>query len=103
MDADNNVIERVKCMNNVALCGQQLGNNQLVVDICTSVLELSPENVKALLRRGIAYEELTNYSNALDDMCTIMRIDPSQKSVADSMERLLGFISGDTAPPSSTK
>jgi tetratricopeptide (TPR) repeat protein len=91
--------ERVKCMNNMALCGQQLGNNQLVVDVCTQVLLLDKDNVKALLRRGIAYEEVSNFSGALDDMCTIMRIDPSQKSVADSMERLLSYISGTATPP----
>jgi len=66
------------------------------------VLTLDKENVKALLRRGIAYEELADYNNALDDMCTIMRVDPSQKSVADSMERLLSYISGTAKPPTKT-
>jgi tetratricopeptide (TPR) repeat protein len=87
--------ERLKCLNNCALCSQQLGENEQVVEFSTLVLttEGSEENVKALLRRGIAYEELQEYSLALDDMCTIMRIDPSHKAVADSMERLLGYIS----------
>ena len=94
-----NIVERIKCLNNSALCGQQLGKNAMVVDVCSQVLSLDNQNVKALLRRGIAYEELSNFNLALDDMCTIMTIDPSQSSVAESMERLLKYISGEGAPP----
>merc|ERR1712028_220200 len=101
-DDSSNVEARIKCLNNAALCGQHLGDNDLVVSVCTTVLTLDKENVKALLRRGIAYEELADYNNALDDMCTIMRVDPSQKSVADSMERLLSYISGTAKPPTKT-
>merc|ERR1712166_1647758 len=78
-DDSSNIEARIKCLNNAALCGQHLGDNDLVVSVCTTVLTLDKENVKALLRRGIAYEELADYNNALDDMCTIMRVDPSQK------------------------
>merc|ERR1712166_41803 len=101
-DDSSNIEARIKCLNNAALCGQHLGDNDLVVSVCTTVLTLDKENVKALLRRGIAYEELADYNNALDDMCTIIRVDPSQKSVADSMERLLSYISGTAKPPTKT-
>merc|ERR1712166_1029078 len=93
-DDSSNIEARIKCLNNAALCGQHLGDNDLVVSVCTTVLTLDKENVKALLRRGIAYEELADYNNALDDMCTIMRVSfaHSGASAFPGLNALLGTL-----------
>ncbi|XP_013407752.1 tetratricopeptide repeat protein 9C [Lingula anatina] len=55
------------CYNNLAACLllQPEPNFQKVVEYCSSVLEASPHNVKALYRQGTAYFHLKNFDSAM--------------------------------------
>ena len=59
--------EEVKCLNNRALVSMRLSNHEDVVNDCTRVLESKSgkDNVKALLRRGAAREELGTFRKLL--------------------------------------
>ena len=75
------------CYNNRAACHQQLGNYEAVVEDSTWVLEHDvgvwegddnqPKNIKALLRRGLAFENLERYRSALEDIRNVLMIDPT--------------------------
>lgn len=43
---------------NMASCQVKLGNWDAAIDLCNSVLEQEPSNVKALYRRGWSYIEI---------------------------------------------
>ena len=93
-----------KCLNNRALVNMRMGRHDEVVRDCTIVLE-SPnggENVKALLRRGAAREETGDNQGALDDMCTVMKIDPSRETVSKAISRLLAKIQAAPPAPAAT-
>jgi len=59
---------RVPCWNNRAQCLLQLGKFNEAVIQCSQVLEAVPRNIKALFRRGGAYEGAGQYGAALEDL-----------------------------------
>ncbi|CAN0137184.1 unnamed protein product [Ectocarpus fasciculatus] len=48
----------IKCFSNRSACYKQLSNFDATVEDTTSVLEVEPENVKALVRRAQAFEAI---------------------------------------------
>lgn len=56
------------CYNNLAACLLQLPepNYEKIIDYCNNVIELTPSNVKAYYRRGMAYCHLENFEKALE-------------------------------------
>lgn len=48
----------IKCFSNRSACYKQLSNFDATVADTTSVLEVEPENVKALVRRAQAFEAI---------------------------------------------
>lgn len=56
---------------NRAACHLALGNFAAVIEDCTSALAIDGAYIKALFRRGQAYEQLQDYKNALYDFTTI--------------------------------
>jgi len=52
---------------NRALCYRQLYDSKAVVSDATSALKLNPNHVKAMIRRGQAYESLEKFDLALND------------------------------------
>ncbi|KAH9108501.1 hypothetical protein AeMF1_016333 [Aphanomyces euteiches] len=67
----------ISCYNNRAACHQQLSNFSAVIRDCSHVLEYEPENQKALLRRGLAYEGLERYRLALQDIRAVLALNPN--------------------------
>lgn len=61
--------------NNRALCYQQLYSYKKVIADCTSVLELDPKNVKALVKRAQARQALEKYEEALEDVRAALAVD----------------------------
>ena len=57
----------ISALNNRAASHKQLSNFNGTIEDCTSVLEVEPENVKALVRRAQAFEALERYKLALQD------------------------------------
>lgn len=48
----------IKCYSNRAACYKQLSNFDATVEDTTAVLEVEPNNVKALVRRAQAFEAI---------------------------------------------
>ncbi|RHZ29804.1 hypothetical protein DYB31_002668 [Aphanomyces astaci] len=74
-EKDNSPVA-ISCYNNRAACHQQLSNFSAVIRDCSHVLEYDPENQKALLRRGLAYEGLERYRLALQDIRAVLALNP---------------------------
>lgn len=58
----------VRAHSNRAACYKQISNFDGVIEDCTAVLEVDPENVKALVRRAQAFEGVERYRFALQDV-----------------------------------
>jgi stress-induced-phosphoprotein 1 len=76
---DKEVNEKSNIFNNRAQCYVQLYEPNKVVADCSEAIVLNPMNVKAYLRRGLAYESLDKMRSALDDFRKVMSMDPSNK------------------------
>lgn len=62
----------LKAHANRAACYKQISNFDGVIEDCTAVLEVDPENVKALVRRAQAFEGVERYRFALQDVKTVL-------------------------------
>eukprot|EP00567_Pseudictyota_dubia_P001379 CAMPEP_0197465236 /NCGR_PEP_ID=MMETSP1175-20131217/64434_1 /TAXON_ID=1003142 /ORGANISM="Triceratium dubium, Strain CCMP147" /LENGTH=323 /DNA_ID=CAMNT_0043001243 /DNA_START=1157 /DNA_END=2128 /DNA_ORIENTATION=+ len=62
----------LKAHSNRAACYKQISNFDGVIEDCTAVLEIDPENVKALIRRAQAFEGVERYRFALQDVKTVL-------------------------------
>ena len=79
----------VAILNNRAACNQQISNYGAVVDDTTLVLEAQPRNLKALLRRALAFEGLERYRACLNDVRQVLMLDPSHP-VANKLQHRVG-------------
>jgi regulator of sirC expression with transglutaminase-like and TPR domain len=73
---------------NRAHCWVQLYEPTKVVQECTETLTLEPNNTKALLRRGFAYESLDKMRFALEDFQKVMMLDPSATKAVHAASRV---------------
>lgn len=62
----------LKCFANRAACYKQLSNFDGTIGDCTAVLEVEPENTKALIRRAQAFEAVERYKSALQDVRIVL-------------------------------
>lgn len=62
----------LKAYSNRAACYKQISNFDGVISDCTAVLEVDPENAKALIRRAQAFEGVERYRFALQDVKTVL-------------------------------
>lgn len=62
----------LKAYSNRAACNKQISHFDAVIEDCTSVLEIDPENVKALIRRAQAFEGVERYRFALQDVKAVL-------------------------------
>lgn len=82
----------IDCLNNRSCCQYQLRAFKQAVADCSDVLELDPQNVKALLRRGLSYENLEKFELALVDMKKLQELDPGLQQVTNALTRLQKMI-----------
>jgi stress-induced-phosphoprotein 1 len=68
----------MKAYSNRAACHKQLSHFDGTIADCTSVLEVEPDNVKALIRRAQAFEAVERYRFALQDVKTVLSMPYSQ-------------------------
>jgi len=73
---------------NRALIWHQLYNHNEVVKDCTEALKLQPQNVKALVRRALAYEALERFQHALDDFRAVLLLEPNLPSAQQGAHRI---------------
>mmetsp|Transcript_24757 Transcript_24757/g.29203 ORF Transcript_24757/g.29203 Transcript_24757/m.29203 type:complete len:323 (+) Transcript_24757:176-1144(+) len=62
----------VKTFSNRAACYKQISNFDGTIEDCTAVLEVEPENVKALIRRAQAFEGVERYRFSLQDCRSVL-------------------------------
>jgi len=62
----------LKTLSNRAACYKQISNFDGTIEDCSAVLELDPENVKALIRRAQAFEAVERYRFGLQDVKTVL-------------------------------
>ncbi|XP_031843730.1 FK506-binding protein 59kD isoform X2 [Nomia melanderi] len=67
---------------NLALCYLKLDRNVEAKDVCNKALELSPQNEKALFRRGQAYLALASPEIAIKDFQTVLEIEPKNTAAS---------------------
>ena len=64
----------IKCYANRAACYKQLSNFDGTIADCTSVLEVKPDDTKAMIRRAQAYEAVERYKSALQDVRAVLAL-----------------------------
>lgn len=64
----------IKAYSNRAACYKQISNFDGTIEDCTAVLEIEPDNIKALIRRGQAFEGVERYRFALQDCKTVLQM-----------------------------
>jgi len=84
----NDPKEKVDCLNNRAACHYQLRSFKQTISDSTEALELDPNNVKALLKRGLSYEALEKIDQGLEDMKKLQEISPGIQQVTAAIQRL---------------
>jgi stress-induced-phosphoprotein 1 len=67
---DNELL--LKAYSNRAACNKQISHFDAVIEDCSSVLEIEPDNVKALIRRAQAFEGVERYRFALQDVKAVL-------------------------------
>ncbi|KAL3907599.1 MAG: hypothetical protein SGARI_003460 [Bacillariaceae sp.] len=73
----------LKAYANRAACYKQISNFDGVISDCTAVLEVDPDNVKALIRRAQAFEGVERYRFALQDVKTVLQMPYQQVGKAN--------------------
>lgn len=64
---------------NKAACLLKLDQKEKAIESCSAAIELNPDYVKALLRRGQTYEDSDKPHEALKDFEKVLELDPGNK------------------------
>lgn len=79
---------KLKCLLNLAACQLQNYSYDYAVENCTQALEIDPNNIKALYRRGTALIQLQEYEKAKCDLEQAKNLDPKNPAVDRQLELL---------------
>ncbi|XP_049931515.1 peptidyl-prolyl cis-trans isomerase FKBP65-like isoform X2 [Nymphaea colorata] len=79
---------KVTCSLNNAACKLKLKKYREAAKLCTNVLKLESQNVKALFRRAQAYIETTDFDLAELDLKKALEIDPDNRELKSEYARL---------------
>ena len=89
-DEERKMVHAVKLPShsNLAACSWKLGNHQHCVVHCTQVLNVEPDNAKALYRRGVCYTALSEFDDAKADLRRAAEVSPSDQAVRRALAEL---------------
>lgn len=73
---------------NIAACCLKVEEFDSVVHMCSSVLSVSPSNVKAHFRRAIAFKNLRSLEAARKDLLKSLEVEPSNKGIMRELEAI---------------
>jgi tetratricopeptide (TPR) repeat protein len=76
---------------NLAACLQQMGRDQEAVDACSQAIEASPKYIKAYMRRGQTLEKMERFQDAINDMTSVLEIEPGNDLARKRKVRLERF------------
>ncbi|XP_068814938.1 peptidyl-prolyl cis-trans isomerase FKBP8-like [Struthio camelus] len=91
--------QRVKCLNNCAAAELQLQRPGEALACCEAALRISPDNGKALLRRGKLLAEQGRDEEAALALKRALQLEPASKAVHAELSRLAKRRSGRLPPP----
>ena len=74
----------VSCTLNLAACAQKLGEHTVALKHCDEVLQLNPDNAKALYRRGQTYIHLSEWDLARKDYQKMGNVNGEMKLEAET-------------------
>merc|ERR1712154_584105 len=77
---------QASCHSNTALCKLKLKQFTDCIESCVKALELEPENVKAIYRRGQAHAYNGNNPSALVDLKKAKELNPEDKQIQKMVE-----------------
>ena len=80
--------EKIALLNNRAACHFQDRNFRQAVSDATEVLSIDDKNVKALLRRATAYENIEKFKQALADFKQLQEVSPGLPQVTQGIHRV---------------
>lgn len=70
--SDKSCALAIKALSNRSACYKQLSNFDGTIEDCSMVIEVEPDNVKALIRRAQGFEAVERYKFALQDVKTVL-------------------------------
>ncbi|RDD38997.1 Peptidyl-prolyl cis-trans isomerase FKBP4 [Trichoplax sp. H2] len=79
---------RKNCYLNLATCQAKHNMHRSVIANCSKVLQMEPNNLKALFKRGVAYTAVNDFDNAKADLESAKLQDPSNKAVIMAIQNL---------------
>ena len=82
---------RATLLTNRAECNRQLCEIKAVIIDCDEALRLSPKNVKALLRRGLAFEYMEKNDLAAADFKNALLLDAKNAVASEGLRRVAAF------------
>ena len=78
----------IPLLNNRAVCYLKANIYKPCIADCMSVLEMSPSDTKALLRRAQAYEATESLDLALADFRSVSSLSPGDRMAVDGVQRI---------------
>jgi len=85
-------MERSILYSNRAACHSQHQNWHKMLEDADLAVKENPKNAKAMMRRGLAYEGLEKYQLAINDMKSVLELDPTARSASAAIARLSRFL-----------
>ncbi len=79
---------RIALLLNLAACHLKFEQNNHVVSNCTKVLELDPDNLKAIYRRGVALTRMNHLEKAKEEFARAKELEPSNRAVLEQLRML---------------
>jgi tetratricopeptide (TPR) repeat protein len=91
--------DKASLLNNIATCHMQMSQPEKVIQLATAVLSYSEADnatqVKAYLKRGLAYETLEKYRQAKEDMLKVKGLNPGNLQASQALHRLSSVLKQD--------
>lgn len=92
LEISTDPIERSVLYSNRAACHSQHQNWHRMLEDADMAVKENPKNAKAMMRRGLAYEGLEKYQLAINDMKSVLELDPNARTASAAIARLSRFI-----------
>jgi len=73
---------------NMAACHLKVNNAERALDDCNNAINLEPNNVKALFRRGQAYLLQRDTDRAREDLEKALKLSPTDKAIQQELRKL---------------
>lgn len=87
-DNEKDTAIKLDCLANRAACYRQLYLPEKCIEDCTTALEINPNHVKCLIRRGQALESMEKYKKSLADFQKVCTLDPNATLAFQSATRI---------------